>query len=469
MTVSLRIQLFAVAQVILTALLTYFFVTNEHRELSNQSYESLETFLIQQKQQELRNYTAIAMASIDHIYQAATENDQSAKDSVAEILSSLIYNNSDGYFFVYDEKGNNIVLPTEPHRVGNNYWDLLNDNGEPTIQILIENAKRGGDFYRYTWNQPSTGTITQKVSYSDFLPKWGWMMGTGVYLDNVQAQLDSIQSDIEEQINKTRLIILFIALTSIFTIFGIGALIHLRQKKETDAQISQLGQKIVTLQEEEQRHISRELHDGIVQVMVSIKYSLEATGKQLQKLSVAKPESLENAERNLANAINEIRRISHHLHPRILDELGLSEALGALAAEFTERTGIVVTVNNPAVRKILTDEINTTLYRVVQESLINIEKHANATCAHIELTIRNQWLTLSISDNGDGVSQSYQRSGTDRGIGIRNLAERVEYHQGKFSVKSTGRGTTVIAKIPRSEFAHFYKQRTHKYVHEETS
>ena len=467
MSFSLRIQLFAVTQVILTAFLTYFFVTNEYRDLSNENVKTLESFLISQKQQELQNYTAIAKASIEHIYAAAAADDEVAKKKVADILSTLIYNGHDGYFFVYDDKGTNIVLPTEPYRVGQNYWDITNDKGEKTIQILIENAKNGGDFYRYPWNQPSTETVTEKLSFSDFLPKWGWMMGTGVYLDNVKAQLGVIQSAIDTHIQNTRFIILLVALTSIFAIFGVGAIVQFTDKKESDAKISKLGQKIVSLQEEEQRHISRELHDGIVQVMVSIKYSLEATGKHLNKLAVEKPAPLQTAEVNLANAINEIRRISHHLHPRILDELGLSEAMEALAKEFSERTGIEVTLEKPALRKLLTDEINTTLYRVVQECIVNIEKHANASAVHIELVIKDSWLTLSIKDNGNGIAKDVLDGKTAHGIGTRNLAERVEYHRGKFIIKSSPKGTTVIAKIPRSAFANHYVKQKEEFMHKE--
>ncbi|MGB3727249.1 MAG: cache domain-containing protein [Glaciecola sp.] len=455
MSFSLRMQFFATIQVVITAMLTYFFVTNEYRDLSQQNVETLQAFLIEQKQQELKNYTAIAKASIQHIYARSAADDEVAKKQVADILSTLIYNGHDGYFFVYDDQGTNIVLPTEPYRVGQNYWDLTNDRGEKTIQILVENAKRGGDFYRYPWNQPSTETITDKLSYSDFLPKWKWMMGTGVYLDNVKTQLLSVQSAIDTQIENTRIIILLVALGSILVMFGIGTWVQMRHKQVADETISALGQKIVTLQEEEQRHISRELHDGIVQVLVSIKYSLEATGKHLAKMAVDKPAPLSKAETNLSNAINEIRRISHHLHPRILDELGLSAAMEAISKEFSERTGIEVTFHKPALSKLLPDHINTTLYRVVQEALMNIEKHAKASKTVIDLSIKDSWLTLTISDDGVGIDTNTMHN-VEGGIGTRNLAERVQYHKGEFKIISSSQGTLVIAKIPRSEFANYY-------------
>ncbi|MEH6711958.1 MAG: ATP-binding protein [Paraglaciecola polaris] len=188
-------------------------------------------------------------------------------------------------------------------------------------------------------------------------------------------------------------------------------------------------------------------------MMVSIKYSLEATGLWLAKAKVDKPQPLEHAQSNLRDAINEIRRISHHLHPRILDELGLSAAMDALAVEFSEQTGIAVNVTKPAVRKLVQDSISTTLYRVVQESLINVQKHAHATEVNIDMSIKDKWLTLSISDNGRGFDSQLNDKADEYGIGLRNLAERVEYHLGEFSVQSSSSGTLIKARIPKTSYA----------------
>lgn len=458
MSFSLKNQLFSVFYVTITAIFIYYLVSNQYRTLSEQNLTALENFLIQQKQQELKNYTEIAMASVETIYASAAQDDPIKQKQVADIFSTLIYNGDDGYFFVYHEDGTSIVHPTEPYRVGQNFWHLTGQNGEPTIQILIENAKKGGDYYRYHWNQPSREEITEKISYSRFFPKWQWMVGTGVYLDNVNQQLQTIQQAIDEQVGNTRLTILVITLSAIFIIFCFGMIVNLTQKKETDQVIHALDQKIINIQEEEQRHISRELHDGIVQILVSIKYSLEATGLALKKQAINKPEPLAKAEKNLVNAITEIRRISYHLHPRILDELGLSDALEQLGLEFSERTGIDIQINKPALRKLLPDPINTTLYRVVQESLINIEKHARATKANITLQMKEDWLTLTVSDNGVGALASKKTVHfLNKGIGIRNLAERIEYHNGSFNIDADESGTTVTAKIPKSAFVNHYR------------
>ncbi len=464
MSLSFKTQLFAVFYVALTAIFIFFMVSDQYRSLSQQNLAALETFLIQQKQQELKNYTEIAMASVDSIYASSAKDDPMKQKQVADILSTLIYDGDDGYFFVYHEDGTSVVHPTEPYRVGQNFLDLRGQNGEPTIQILIENAKNGGDYYRYFWNQPSTEQITEKISYSRFFPKWKWMLGTGVYLDSVNEQLQTIQNAIDQQVDSTRLTILIITLSAIFLIFGFGIVVNFTQKKETEEKIHALDQKIIHIQEEEQRHISRELHDGIVQMLVSIKYSLEATGLVLKQKAIEKPEPLAKAEKNLVNTIGEIRRISYHLHPTILDELGLSDAMEQLGIEFSERTGIAIHINKPALRKLLPDPINTTLYRVVQESLVNIEKHSHATLATIDLEVKDDWLTLTICDNGIG-NTNIKKEGqsSHKGIGIRNLAERIEYHNGVFNIDAGADGTTVTAKIPKSAFVnHYNRQQSHQ-------
>ncbi|MDP7592086.1 MAG: cache domain-containing protein [Litorilituus sp.] len=451
-------QLFfiAIVQVFLTCFVIFIFISQEYRELSEQSLVTLEKFLIEQKKQELVNYTTLAVSAISPTYNKTDIPLAQAKQNVAQMIDNMLYAGKDGYFFAYDNKGNGISHPKEPFRVGKNWWELESSNGDKIIQILIANAQKGGDFYRYTWSKPSVNKPLDKIGYSVYLKDWDWMLGTGVYLDDVNNQLNKLQQSIDSHIYKTQKIILFIAILSIFTLFTFGLILNLSQKKKSDLKINELSQRIIDMQEEERRRISRELHDGIVQILVSIKYSLEATDLYLMQCKQSKPQPLVDSQANLDGAIKEIRRISHHLHPRILDELGLSSALETLAVEFHQHTGIQVSVKKPAVRKLLSDEINITLYRVVQESLTNIEKHSHATQVNIGILIEKKGLKLTIADNGQGFNAKVQANIKQCGIGLRNLAERVEYHNGTFECTSSGKGTKIVVNIPK---LHFHSQK----------
>lgn len=452
-------SIFLAATPLLLALaVTYYFVTTESQRLSKQTLNTLESFLMESKKQELLNYTSIATSAVDHIYASSETNNEVAKNLVSNILENMLYDGDNGYFFAYDYKGTNIAHPKQPFRVGENWWELEDDQGNKLVQALIQNAKDGGGYYEYFWEKPSDGTIKHKLSYSWSLDKWEWMLGTGIYIDDLNAQVQVLQNKIDYQIQSNERIILTVAVLSIFLISILGLILSLTEKVQTDYKLHELSQRVTDLQEEERRRISRELHDGISQILVGIKYSLEASLMFLRKNDQKQPDELQNASNNLDDAIHEIRRISHDLHPRVLDELGLGSAIDSLSDEFSHRTGTKLEVSIPAVKKVIPPDITTSLYRVVQESLTNIERHANASFCQINLTLDRMGLTLIISDNGQGFNTKQKNQHYLQGIGLRNLRERIKYHNGEFFISSDSTGSIVTAKIPKSSYDSYNNQ-----------
>lgn len=456
MTLPLRLLYIAIFQVILTSVITYSLIAIEYQELSAKSVTTLKDFLIKQKKQELKNYTSIALTSVDHIYNSPQEDqDKASKIIVANIFNRLVYNGDDGYFFIYDDHGNNIVHPKEPARVGQNWWHVEDNNGNKVIQSLIKNAKNDGGFYYYNWLKPSEGGKVDKISFSTYMEKWHWMVGTGVYLDDVYLQLSNVKNQIDGHINYTKKIILIVAISSILFIFSFGIIVNINHKKKADAKINELNQRVIDIQEAENRRISRELHDGIIQILISIKFSLEATKLYLTKNKNGIPKPFIAAQENISVTIQEVRRISHHMHPQILDELGLSAAIESLAADFSKCTNVHIQVNKPVLRKLLPDFINTTLFRIVQEAFTNIHKHAKASNILVDISIEKNWLTLIIQDDGVGFDLKKTKS---HGIGLRNLAERVGHHHGKFDINSSKSGTKIIVKIPTASFVNYFNK-----------
>ncbi|WP_426360314.1 sensor histidine kinase [Pseudocolwellia sp. HL-MZ19] len=147
------------------------------------------------------------------------------------------------------------------------------------------------------------------------------------------------------------------------------------------------------------------------------------------------------------------------MHPQVLDELGLSVAIESIAQDFSKRTGVDIQVFKPSLRKLLPDFINTTLFRVVQETLTNIQKHAEAKSVIISLSIQDHWLTLTIKDDGKGFELQNNNTSYE-GIGLRNLAERVQYHKGEFDIKSSKKGTLITVKIPTASFVNHFNEAT---------
>lgn len=141
---SFRYIWLIVIQVAVTAIFTYTLVTEQYRELSEQNLQSLETFLIEQKKRELKNYTALAITAVDDVYFGNELPEQDAQQHAAQTFTRMLYDGIDGYFFTYDQFGTNIVLPHQPERIGKNFWELTDPSGGKTIQILINLAKNGG-------------------------------------------------------------------------------------------------------------------------------------------------------------------------------------------------------------------------------------------------------------------------------------------------------------------------------------
>jgi two-component system NarL family sensor kinase len=149
----------------------------------------------------------------------------------------------------------------------------------------------------------------------------------------------------------------------------------------------------------------------------------------------------------LAQAIQEVRRISRDLRPGVLDDLGLGPALKALTDDFRARTGIETAFTTVVFRNRLDQDSKIALYRIAQEALTNVERHSGATAVNIDLRGHTRGATLRISDNGQGIGQTQgNRPGT--GLGLRNMQERMEQLKGSLRVMSTREGTVIEAEVP---------------------
>jgi two-component system, NarL family, sensor kinase len=179
MTLKAKIWLLAVAPLLLAVALISGLLAFETQRLERQQAQVLEDALITTKQDELRSYIALALTSIEHLYGTGRDDDV-AKEQVKAILSSMNFGD-DGYFFIYDRDGLNIVHPRQPDLIGQNLWNMRDSDGVFVIRELTARAREGGGYQRYRWPKPSTGKIERKMGYSVELKRWGWTLGTGIY------------------------------------------------------------------------------------------------------------------------------------------------------------------------------------------------------------------------------------------------------------------------------------------------
>ena len=402
--------------------------------------------LIQSRESSLKDSVDMAINTIMPIYQNASEDDQQAKDAVKKLLNQMRYG-SDGYFFAYDIDGVNLVHPILPDLVGQNLMGLQDHNGDYLVEALIFQAESGGGFHRYLWQKPSTNEVVQKLSYATMLDKWQWMIGTGLYIEDISNDVLHMQETVNSNIETTFFSVVSILAVTVAIIIVLTLAINLHEHRLADRNLIELVHKTVLFQEDEKKHLARELHDGINQLLVSSKCHLELLNNQLDRseMSDSLSHHFKKSQSSLSTAIKEVRRISHNLRPSALDDLGLEAALTTLLKDFHSHTEIEVETLFDTKEGKLKSEIATALYRVTQESITNIEKHANASKVTVILQQMGTMLQLIIRDNGIGFEAT--DASVKKGIGLRNMRERVEFIGGEFELSSESQLGTEITVL----------------------
>lgn len=213
----------------------------------------------------------------------------------------------------------------------------------------------------------------------------------------------------------------------------------------TQAQLRALAASLFQSQEDERRRVARELHDDIAQQLAVLEISL-------QQLQDDKTSSLEEIRRRIgelqaktARLGEDIRSISHRLHPSVIDDLGLPAALRSLVDEFGEREEMPASLFLDKVPETIPRDVAAVLYRITQEALRNVAKHAGETHVKVSLEGSNNGLLLQVADLGEG----FDPATAGRGLGLVSMAERVRLVNGSFDVKSAlGKGTVVTVQVP---------------------
>ena len=222
------------------------------------------------------------------------------------------------------------------------------------------------------------------------------------------------------------------------------------------AELQNLSQRLLKVQDEERRKLSRDLHDTTGQTLAALKIAVSF----LQENCKHDPSQMRLASdvTQLADqAIQEIRTMSYLLHPPLLDEVGFACAAEWYVEGFAKRSGVNVNLDIAADLERLPTGMETALFRVLQESLTNVHRHSGA--AQVIVSFRNQLdkIILEVRDDGCGIPAErlvqMQDTNEGTGVGLAGMRERMQELNGKLEIESDGRGTTMRAVVPRSAIA----------------
>jgi signal transduction histidine kinase/ligand-binding sensor domain-containing protein len=224
---------------------------------------------------------------------------------------------------------------------------------------------------------------------------------------------------------------------------------------------TQFTQQLLTSQEQERKRIAAELHDGLGQSLLVIK-NRTIIGKKLAQDSDKVKAQLEEISQATGQALEEVRNIAYNLRPYHLERLGLREAIEAMLEKIREATDLEINARVALFDEVFSKDDDVTFYRVIQECLNNIIKHAEATAVEISIVQTETEVTARIQDNGRGfaIAESGLRNAELKtsansqsgGFGLIGLAERIRMLGGTHSISSeTGKGTTILVKIPRDK------------------
>ncbi|MGB2629371.1 MAG: CHASE3 domain-containing protein [Candidatus Acidiferrum sp.] len=221
---------------------------------------------------------------------------------------------------------------------------------------------------------------------------------------------------------------------------------ELKERSNAEANAQRLSVLVMTMQDEERRKFSRELHDSLGQNLTAAKILAD---QLIRKFPGEK--GLQELQTIVSETLTETRTISHLLHPPLLDEMGFATAARWFIDGYAKRTGIQVRVDIPEEPKRLPRVLELTLFRVLQETLTNIHRHSKSKSAEVSYKVGNSEVALCICDFGIGISpeklQAFNTDGSKVGIGLAGMRERVREQGGNLAVKSGPAGTTITAEF----------------------
>ena len=217
--------------------------------------------------------------------------------------------------------------------------------------------------------------------------------------------------------------------------------------------LRELSRRLMQAQDDERRHVARELHDSAGQTLTALGMNLAHLAQQARKTSAELAQDAEEGKRLVLELSQEIRTMSYLLHPPLLDDSGIGDAFHWYIRGLEERSGLNISLVIPEDLGRFSHELELSVFRIVQECLTNIHRHSASKVATIRIARDQQSISLSVRDEGKGISPGklFQLQAKGGGVGIRGMRERVLQLGGEMRLNSEGNGTLIAITLPFAE------------------
>lgn len=278
-------------------------------------------------------------------------------------------------------------------------------------------------------------------------------------LENKELKDQNIIKELEiekqKQSNFIKTVIIISVLVLFSLLLGLGLAVYkrkqLQQKAELAAEVARQKEirtrSIIEAEEKERRRIAQDLHDGVGQILSAAKLNLSALESKIKLTAQDQKDAYKNALDLIDDSVKEVRAVSHNMMPNTLIKLGLASAIREFITKIGNVADLKVDLEIVGLDQRIDESIETVLYRVVQEIVNNIIKHAKANHISLQLIKHEKEITIMIEDNGVGFDT--EKIHTFEGIGLKNIISRIEFLNGTVHFDSgKGRGTNVVIEVP---------------------
>ncbi|MCW8943154.1 MAG: cache domain-containing protein [Sedimenticola sp.] len=444
-----RMMLLAMLPTLLVSIAISSFAIYETQNFGKLNNSTFRDQMLTLRRNELHSYTNLAESAIDAHYNNSIQAPQQAQEEAKGIIRKLSYGPS-GYFFVNDYKGTTLVHGAKPALEGRNLWDLKSKDDKFLIRDIDQAAKDGTGFTEYMWDKPGFPDPVGKVTYVKTLPKWDWIIGTGLYTDDIEAVHTKLNQELDNNLSQSLWIFLGLSGGSLLFAALLFGRLTLKEGDSADHKLKALSDQVNRAQEHERQAIASEIEDSVQEHLVGLKERLP----DLLADKGVSDEVVSLLSNEMGKAVKAVQQISHTLNPKSLEEHGLSYGLDILCKQYNDRGRVPVKLYQQGLlTKRLPKGVEWELYRVIQDVMRFVEQSEGEGKVVVRSSFSDDAVQISLLEDMVGFDpKSNNSSGSDMAAMLLNtVISRVEGINGEVSAFGT-KGTGTLLKI-KVEFA----------------